>query len=197
VAQAPSRGRSPDSQVIAISATFPLPKEQWCFLSRSARCSQWRDRAGISPASLFTRRHRRAPRNSLYGYHNGVRGSNQWRGHTRPRFRRYGRQYRSTEREASVQHRLFSLPDLGHVGNAARRFCYGPGITNFDVAVHKSVNLSGPRSLELRFEAFNVFNHAQFYGAAAVNGNITSGSFRHVVSSASPRLIQIAPKFNF
>ncbi|MCU1234972.1 MAG: hypothetical protein JWP63_2939 [Candidatus Solibacter sp.] len=33
VAQAPSRGRSPDSQVIARSATFPSPKEQWCFLA--------------------------------------------------------------------------------------------------------------------------------------------------------------------
>src|SRR5712692_8579917 len=32
---------------------------------RSARCSQWRDRAGFTPASLFTRRERREPRNSL------------------------------------------------------------------------------------------------------------------------------------
>jgi hypothetical protein len=27
------RGRSPDSQVITVSATFPFPKEQWCFLA--------------------------------------------------------------------------------------------------------------------------------------------------------------------
>ena len=37
---------------------------------------------------------------------------------------------------------LFSLPDLGHVGTAARRFFYGPGMANFDVALHKNVRLS-------------------------------------------------------
>lgn len=92
---------------------------------------------------------------------------------------------------------LFSLPDLGHVGTAARRFFYGPGIANFDAALHKNVRLSDSRSLEFRLEAFNVINHAQFYGAAAVNGNITSGSFGQLVSAASPRLVQMAAKFSF
>ena len=59
---------------------------------------------------------------------------------------------------------LFSLPALGQIGTADRRFFYGPGIANFDAALHKTVPLSESRSLELRFEAFNVFNHAQFYG---------------------------------
>ncbi len=92
---------------------------------------------------------------------------------------------------------LFSLPALGQLGTAARRFFYGPGIENFDAALHKNVRLSEYRSLEFRFEAFNVFNHAQFYGPAAVNGNITSASFGQVVSAAAPRLIQIAAKFSF
>jgi hypothetical protein len=92
---------------------------------------------------------------------------------------------------------LFSLPDLGHVGTAARRFFYGPGIVNFDAALHKNVRLSESRSLELRLEAFNVFNHAQFYGAAAVNGNITSASFGQVVNAAAPRQMQLAAKFSF
>src|ERR1017187_1045115 len=92
---------------------------------------------------------------------------------------------------------LFSLPALGQLGTAARRFFYGPGIENFDAALHKNVRLSESRSLEFRLEAFNVFNHAQFYGAAAVNGNIASASFGRVVSAANPRLIQIAARFSF
>ncbi len=92
---------------------------------------------------------------------------------------------------------LFRLPDLGQVGTAARRFFYGPGIANLDAALHKSVRLAEGRSLELRLEAFNVFNHAQFYGAAAVNGNISSASFGQVTSAAAPRLVQIAAKFSF
>jgi len=92
---------------------------------------------------------------------------------------------------------LFALPELGTLGTASRRFFYGPGIVNYDMALHKRVPLDESRALELRLEAFNVFNHAQFYGAAAVNGNITSGSFGQITSSAPPRLVQLAAKFSF
>jgi len=92
---------------------------------------------------------------------------------------------------------LFSLPDLGQIGTAARRFFYGPGIANFDAALHRNFRLSETRFLDLRFEAFNVFNHTQFYGPAAVNGNISSPEFGQVVNAAAPRLIQLAAKFYF
>lgn len=92
---------------------------------------------------------------------------------------------------------LFSLPDLGRIGTAARRFFYGPGMANLDAALHKSLRLSESRSLEFRFEAFNVLNHAQFYGPAAVNGNISSTSFGRIISAAAPRLIQVAATFHF
>jgi hypothetical protein len=92
---------------------------------------------------------------------------------------------------------LFSLPELGHVGTAARRFFYGPGILNFDTALHKQVRFSESRSLELRFEAFNAFNHAQFYGPAAIDGNIASANFGRVISAAPPRIIQLAARFSF
>ena len=92
---------------------------------------------------------------------------------------------------------LFSVPELGTLGTAARRSFYGPGLMNFDMALHKSVLLAESRALDLRFEAFNVFNHAQFFGAAAVNGNITSSSFGQVISANAPRVIQVAVKFRF
>ncbi len=92
---------------------------------------------------------------------------------------------------------LFSLPALGEIGTARRRFFYGPGISNFDMALAKNLRLSESKSLEFRLEGFNVFNHAQFYGPAAVNGNISSANFGQVVSAASPRLAQLAAKFLF
>lgn len=92
---------------------------------------------------------------------------------------------------------LFSLPEPGQVGTAARRFFYGPGMANVDLAVHKTVRLSERRSLELRAEAFNAFNHAQFFGAAAVEGNIASSGFGKIVSAQPPRLVQLAAKFSF
>jgi hypothetical protein len=90
-----------------------------------------------------------------------------------------------------------SLPPLGQPGNAKRRFFYGPGIDNYDMALLKNVALSESKALQFRFEGFNVFNHAQFYGAASVDGNISSSSFGDVVSAAPPRLMQAAVKFVF
>jgi hypothetical protein len=92
---------------------------------------------------------------------------------------------------------LFSLPALGQMGTAARRFFYGPGIANSDLALLKSLHLTESKLVQFRLEAFNVTNHAQFYGAAAVNGNISSSSFGRVVSAAAPRLLQVAVKFYF
>jgi hypothetical protein len=92
---------------------------------------------------------------------------------------------------------LFSMPEIGSLGTAARRFFSGPGMVNFDVALLKNLRLTETHSVDLRFEAFNAFNHAQFFGAAAVNGNISSPSFGRVVSAGTPRVIQVAAKFRF
>ncbi len=91
----------------------------------------------------------------------------------------------------------FSVAALGSLGNAPRRFFYGPGIENFDMALQKNIAIGESKSLQFRVEAFNVFNHAQFYGPAAVNGNITSANFGQIVSAAPPRQMQIAAKFYF
>jgi hypothetical protein len=92
---------------------------------------------------------------------------------------------------------LFSLPPLGSPGNSGRRFLSGPGIDNYDLTLQKDVKLAESKTLQLRLEAFNAFNHAQFYGPNSVDGNISSATFGHVVSAAAPRLLQIAAKVVF
>jgi Carboxypeptidase regulatory-like domain len=92
---------------------------------------------------------------------------------------------------------LFSLQPLGTPGNAKRRFFFGPGVNNFDMALLKSLPVTEAKAFEFRFEAFNVFNHAQFDGPASVDGNINSPSFGRVISAGAPRLMQVAVKFNF
>jgi hypothetical protein len=92
---------------------------------------------------------------------------------------------------------LFSVETPGQLGNAPRRFFHGPGMENFDVELTKSVRLGESRSLDLRVEAFNVFNHAQFYGPASVDGRVNDANFGRVVSAAAPRLIQLAVKLHF
>jgi hypothetical protein len=92
---------------------------------------------------------------------------------------------------------LFSLQALGTPGNAKRRFFYGPGLDNYDVALMKNVPFTESKSLQFRMEGFNMFNHAQFFGPSAVNGNVNSSTFGQVVSAASPRLMQAAIKLVF
>ena len=91
----------------------------------------------------------------------------------------------------------FSENALGTPGNASRRSFYGPGELNFDLALLKTFRFSEARSLQFRMESFNTFNHTNFFGPAAVNGDIDSTLFGQVVNAAPPRLMQAALKFTF
>ncbi len=92
---------------------------------------------------------------------------------------------------------LFSPEPLGQLGNAARRMFHGPGIENFDVQLSKTVQLREATSLDFRLEAFNVFNHGQFYGPSSVDGEINDPNFGRIVSAAAPRQVQLAIKLHF
>ena len=86
---------------------------------------------------------------------------------------------------------------LATAGSASRRSFYGPGILNFDLALLKSFVISESKALQFRLETFNTFNHAQFFGPVAVDGDVDGSSFGKVVHAAPPRLMQLALKFTF
>jgi len=92
---------------------------------------------------------------------------------------------------------LFSPNALGTPGNAPRRPFYGPGMDNYDLALHKITKVTESKPLEIRFETFNALNHAQFFGGSAVDGNINSATFGYVTHAAPPRVSQVAAKFTF
>jgi hypothetical protein len=91
----------------------------------------------------------------------------------------------------------FTTNAIGTPGNAPRRYFSGPGMFNTDVVLQRNFDFSEGRVLQLRAEAFNIFNHTQFFGPAAVNGDVNNPLFGRVVSAAAPRLIQVAAKFEF
>jgi hypothetical protein len=90
-----------------------------------------------------------------------------------------------------------TLPALGKMGTARRRFFSGPGMENLDATLSRTFLMKDDRGFEVRAEAFNLFNHAQFFGAAAVDGNISSGSFGRAISAMPPRLMQLALRYRF
>jgi hypothetical protein len=91
----------------------------------------------------------------------------------------------------------FDANALGTPGSASRRGFHGPGSFNFDLALLRSFALSEKTALQFRLETFNTFNHAQFFGPAAVNGDFGTGTFGQIVQASPPRLVQLAMKLTF
>ena len=101
---------------------------------------------------------------------------------------------------------LFTPEDLGHLGNSRRRFFHGPGLNNWDMSLAKVTKITESKQLELRFEAFNLFNHAQFGNPdgdissgypAYVNGSNQGGTFGVITSARDPRIMQIGARLTF
>lgn len=89
---------------------------------------------------------------------------------------------------------LFSKEALGQLGTANKRTFHGPGINNWDMALLKNTRLTESTLLQLRFEFFNVFNHAQFQ---APTGSILNSTFGYVTNANDPRIGQVAMKLIF
>jgi hypothetical protein len=88
----------------------------------------------------------------------------------------------------------FSKEALGQLGTADKRIFHGPGINNWDIALLKDTKITESKLLQLRFEFFNAFNHAQFQ---APQGSILSSTFGYVTSANAPRIGQVALKLLF
>jgi TonB dependent receptor len=86
-------------------------------------------------------------------------------------------------------------PSLATYGSVPRNFLRGPNRTNVDLAVSKTTPFLRERlKLELRFEFFNIFNFAEFSNP---DTNIASGTFGQIVTTADPRILQIAARITF
>jgi hypothetical protein len=93
---------------------------------------------------------------------------------------------------------LFSDEPLGQIGNAKRRFFYGPGLNNWDMALLKDTKLTESKTIQFRFEAFNTWNHTQFSGQLSPGFGVTGSSGFGVISAAySSRVLQAGLKFLF
>ena len=90
---------------------------------------------------------------------------------------------------------FFTSPLAGTFGNLSLTPVNGPGYWNADVALIKRTKFSERLNLELRLEAFNVFNHTNF--SVSNSPDIFSTSFGKITSTFDNRIIQMAFKFNF
>lgn len=82
----------------------------------------------------------------------------------------------------------------GETGGLERRFLNGPWFFNWDASLIKNIRIREEMKFQLRLEAFNLLNNTNFFFS---NGNINSTSFGQITSAASPRIVQIAGRFEF
>ncbi|MGH9715243.1 MAG: TonB-dependent receptor domain-containing protein [Candidatus Acidiferrales bacterium] len=99
----------------------------------------------------------------------------------------------------------FAPPATGTLGNEGVNNLLGPGFVNVDVALSRKFPITERQSVEIRFEAFNLFNHVNFVnpgtgGLSAVgtdNLSMTSSSFGKIQADVGPRVMQFAVKYAF
>jgi hypothetical protein len=87
-------------------------------------------------------------------------------------------------------------------GNAGRNLLNNPRRTNFDLSLLKQFKIKEAARIEFRAEAFNAFNHTQFWIFNSGNGNtgsntFGSGSFLNPAGAHRGRTLQFGLKFLF
>jgi outer membrane receptor protein involved in Fe transport len=101
----------------------------------------------------------------------------------------------------------FALPAANTRGNLQRNSLTGPGLVNADVALVKSFAFGSARLVQLRAEAFNVFNHPNFAvpsgrvaftGVDAQGNPVVAPTWGRITSTVTTaRQIQLGVKFGF
>ncbi len=96
--------------------------------------------------------------------------------------------------------RLLALDNSGQItsfypyGTLPRNALRGPGQTNLDFSISKHFILRENIDLELRGDAFNVFNHTEFQNP---DTTITDATFGQISSTYGQRILQIALHLQF
>jgi len=90
---------------------------------------------------------------------------------------------------------FFTHPPAGQVGQLSLTPVDGPGYWNVDTAVIKRIRFKERLGIELRLEAFNVFNHTNFSVPNTLN--IDDTDFGKINSTFDPRILQLSWKFTF
>ena len=89
----------------------------------------------------------------------------------------------------------FVLPEPGRFGNAGRNTIAGPGTKNVNISLTKTIRLSNDgKRLELRAQAFNVFNTPNFSGLGTV---VDASNYGRLTSVKQMRQMEFTLRFSF
>jgi hypothetical protein len=85
-------------------------------------------------------------------------------------------------------------PAYGTMGNCGRGMVFGPGLNNFNWALMKDTRVTERVTVQFRAEAFNIWNHAQFW---SLDYGYADPHYGYITSARAPRDVQFAMKLIF
>jgi hypothetical protein len=89
----------------------------------------------------------------------------------------------------------FAVPVTGTpYGDSPRNPLIGPGYVNTDISAFKRFAIYEQSTLLFRAEIFNVFNNVNLNNP---NGTLGSTNFGKITGAGSPRIVQLALKYEF
>ena len=89
----------------------------------------------------------------------------------------------------------FAIPAAGALGSELPRSIEGPGFWKVDVSLARVLSVADRRTLELRVEAFNLFNN---FNWGDPNQSLNAGTFGRITTqTGDSRIMQFAVKYGF
>ncbi len=99
-----------------------------------------------------------------------------------------------TDRFRFLDPAAYTIQAANTPGNAARNTAYGPGFFNTDFNLSKGFKITERQSVDIRWEAFNLFNTVNFQNPQTTVGNT---NFGWITAARDPRIMQLAIRYRF
>jgi hypothetical protein len=88
----------------------------------------------------------------------------------------------------------FTFNAVGTFGTSGRNIMRGPGTATVDMGLFKNFPIVEGHRVQFRAEAFNLFNRVNLGNP---NSNRNAAAFGRITGAGSPRVIQLALKYQF
>ena len=99
-----------------------------------------------------------------------------------------------TDRFRFLNPAAYAIQAINTPGNAARNTAYGPRLFNADFNLSKGFTITDRQAVDIRWEAFNLFNTVNFQNPQTTVGNTNFGS---ITAARDPRIMQLAIRYRF